>query len=64
MNGDAGGQLRVELEGPLARVVLDRTRKRNALSTYMPARSLEMTVSPASLRGTISTSVSVGSRFY
>jgi enoyl-CoA hydratase/carnithine racemase len=35
MNGDAGGQVRLELEGPLARVVLDRPRKRNALSTHM-----------------------------
>jgi enoyl-CoA hydratase/carnithine racemase len=35
MNGDASGVVRLELEGPLARIVLDRPRKRNALSTHM-----------------------------
>jgi enoyl-CoA hydratase/carnithine racemase len=35
MNDDACGQVRLELEGPLARIVLDRPRKRNALSTHM-----------------------------
>jgi enoyl-CoA hydratase len=35
MNGDAGGQVRLELAGPLARIVLDRPNKRNALSTHM-----------------------------
>jgi enoyl-CoA hydratase/carnithine racemase len=35
MNDDAGGQVRLELEGPLARIVLDRPQKRNALSTHM-----------------------------
>lgn len=35
MSDDADGQVRLELEGPLARIVLDRPRKRNALSTRM-----------------------------
>jgi enoyl-CoA hydratase len=35
MNVDASGSVRLELEGPLARIVLDRPRKRNALSTHM-----------------------------
>lgn len=35
MNVDASGTVRLELQGPLARVVLDRPRKRNALSTHM-----------------------------
>jgi enoyl-CoA hydratase/carnithine racemase len=35
MNAHASGQVRLELEGPLARIVLDRPQKRNALSTHM-----------------------------
>ena len=35
MNTDTVGQVRLELEGPTARIVLDRPRKRNALSTHM-----------------------------
>lgn len=35
MTGDAGGRVRLELDGPLARIVLDRPKKRNALSTQM-----------------------------
>jgi enoyl-CoA hydratase/carnithine racemase len=35
MTGDIGGRLRLELDGPLARIVLDRPQKRNALSTHM-----------------------------
>jgi enoyl-CoA hydratase/carnithine racemase len=35
MSVPASGQVRLELEGPLARIVLDRPQKRNALSTHM-----------------------------
>jgi enoyl-CoA hydratase/carnithine racemase len=35
MTDDTGGQVRLELDGPLAHIVLDRPRKRNALSTHM-----------------------------
>ncbi|CAN5632998.1 enoyl-CoA hydratase/isomerase family protein [soil metagenome] len=35
MTGDTSGSVRLEVDGPLARLVLDRPRKRNALSTHM-----------------------------
>lgn len=35
MTDDAGGGVRLERTGPVARIVLDRPRKRNALSTRM-----------------------------
>lgn len=35
MNVEASGTVRLELQGPLARIVLDRPRKRNALSSHM-----------------------------
>ena len=35
MNVDASGTVQLELQGPLARIVLDRPRKRNALSSHM-----------------------------
>jgi enoyl-CoA hydratase len=35
MTDDTSGCVRLEVDGPLARIVLDRPRKRNALSTHM-----------------------------
>lgn len=34
-DGPEGGQVRLEISGPVGRVVLDRPRKRNALSTHL-----------------------------
>jgi enoyl-CoA hydratase/carnithine racemase len=35
MTEEAAGRVRLDIDGPLARIVLDRPQKRNALSTHM-----------------------------